>query len=85
MPLVILRFQAWYWSEIIDILRNDKTLVPTTFLARQRKVFNEARAADRDRAPLILHYFAVIIAYIIFSSAVEHIYRYQQRFPEQYI
>ena len=85
MPLIILEFQAWYWSEIVNMLRKGKTLVPTTFWARQRMVFNEAINADRDGASFILHYFALIGAYIIFSSAIEHIYRYQQRFPEQYI
>lgn len=85
MPLIILEFQAWYWSEVVQLLRNDKTLVPTTFWARQRMLFNEARAADRDGDSFILHYFAVMVAYVIYSSVIEYVYRYQQRFSELYI
>ena len=85
MPLIILEFQAWYWSNVVQLLRNDKTLVPTTFWARQRTVFNKARAADRDGDSFIIHYFAVTVAHVIYSSVIEHVYRYQRRFPEQYI
>ena len=85
MPLCILRFQVWYWTFLIETLRDDRTLVPNTFLQRQIMVFKMGRSAKREGDSFLLHYFAVAVAYLFSSLFIEHIYRYQQRFPEQYI
>ena len=85
MPLCILRFQAWYWTVLIETLRDNRTLVPNTFLQRQIIVFTMSHSAKREGDSFLLYYFAVAVAYLFSSLLIEHIYRYQQRFPEQYI